>query len=93
MLDQKGCAIDLFHHNTEFAIPFLVSNRGYGMLWHHPGIGRVELARNLTRWTSHAARQMDYWVTAGSCPEILREYARATGMPPLMPDSRRPSTS
>jgi hypothetical protein len=41
----------------------------------------------MTRWTSHAARQMDYWVTAGSYPEIMREYARATGMPPLMPDS------
>jgi len=87
MLDQKGCTIDLFHHNTEFAIPFAVSNRGYGMLWHHPGIGRVELSRNMTRWSSNAARQMDYWVTAGSYAEIMREYARATGMPPLMPDS------
>jgi len=40
-LNQKGAVIELVQRNTEVSIPFLVSNLGYGLLWNHPGIGRV----------------------------------------------------
>lgn len=85
LLDQKGCVIDLWHRNTEVSIPFLVSSRGYGFLWHNPAVGRVELGRNATRWVAEAARQMDYWVTAGSPPEIMAHYADATGHAAMLP--------
>ncbi len=45
-LNQKGCTIDLIQRNTEVSIPFLFSSRGYGLLWHNPGVGRVELGNN-----------------------------------------------
>ena len=51
-LDQKGCVIELQQRNTEVAIPFLVSSRGYGFLWNNPGVGRVELGMNATRWVA-----------------------------------------
>ena len=57
LLDQKGCVIDLWHRNTEVSIPFLVSSRGYGFLWHNPAVGRVELGRNATRWVAEASRR------------------------------------
>ena len=41
----------------------LLSSRGYGFLWNMPGVGRVELGANRTRWAADAARQIDYWVT------------------------------
>lgn len=86
-LDQKGCVIDLVQYNTEVAIPFLLSSRGYGFLWNCPAIGRVELAHNGTRWTAEAAPQLDYWITVGNTPaDILARYAEATGHPPLLPD-------
>ena len=85
LLDQKGCVIDLWHRNTEVSIPFLVSNRGYGFLWHNPAVGRVELGRNATRWVAEASRQLDYWVTAGSYAEIMAHYADATGHAPMLP--------
>ncbi|MEX2606659.1 MAG: TIM-barrel domain-containing protein, partial [Kiritimatiellia bacterium] len=86
-LDQKGCVIDLVHSNCEIAIPFTLSNRGYGFLWHNPGVGRVELGHTLTRWVADASPQFDYWVTAGDSPkEILRHYAAATGFPPMLPE-------
>jgi alpha-D-xyloside xylohydrolase len=85
LLDQKGCVVDLWHRNTEVSIPFLVSSRGYGFLWHNPAVGRVELGRNGTRWVAEAARQMDYWITAGSYPEIMAHYADATGHAPVLP--------
>ncbi len=86
-LDQKGCVLDLMHRNTEVSIPFMVSNKGYGFLWNHPGLGRVELGRNETRWVAEAAHQIDLWVVCEQTPaEILRRYAEVTGFPSEFPD-------
>jgi len=85
-LDQKGCVIDLLQCNTEVAIPFLFSNRGYGFLWNNPAVGRVELGKNATRWVADATPQVDYWITAGETPaEIMGHYADATGHVPMLP--------
>jgi alpha-D-xyloside xylohydrolase len=86
LLDQKGAVVDLVQRNGEVSIPFLLSSRGYGLLWNNPAIGRVELAANGTRWTADSARQIDYWITAGSPAQILRSYADATGHSPLLPE-------
>jgi alpha-D-xyloside xylohydrolase len=87
LLDQKGAVIDLIQRNTEVSVPFALSSRGYGLLWNMPGVGRVELAANGTRWTADAARQIDYWVTTAATPaEIVSHYASATGLPPMLPD-------
>jgi len=86
-LDQKGAVIELVQRNTEVSIPFLVSSQGYGLLWNHPGIGRVELGTTVTRWVSEATRQWDYWITAADEPaDIVRAYGEVTGRAPLMPD-------
>lgn len=85
--DLKGCVIDLHQKNTEMSIPFLMSSRGYGLLWNSPGIGRVEMAENRTKWVMEATKQLDYVVVAGGSPaEILRDYTALTGRPPVMPD-------
>lgn len=86
LLDQKGAVIDLVQRNTEVCVPFALSNRGYGFLWNMPGVGRVELAANRTRWVADGARQIDYWVTTGSTPaDVVSRYSTATGLPPMMP--------
>ena len=86
-LDQKGLVIDLVQRNAEVSIPFVVSSRGYGLLWNLPAVGRVEFADNGTRWVADSARQIDYWITAGDTPaEILAHYADATGHAPVLPD-------
>lgn len=85
--DQKGLVIDLVQRNTEVAIPFVCSSRGYGLLWNNPALGRVELAADATRWVAEAGRQIDYWITAGDTPaQITQAYAEATGRPPLPPE-------
>jgi alpha-D-xyloside xylohydrolase len=87
LLNQRGCVIRLQQTNTEIAIPFVLSSRGYGFLWNNPAIGRVELAENFTRWVAEATRQLDYYVVAGDAPaEILEKYVTATGRPPLLPE-------
>ncbi|HKN99317.1 MAG TPA: TIM-barrel domain-containing protein, partial [Pseudonocardiaceae bacterium] len=86
-LDQKGLVLDLVQRNAEVTVPFLLSSRGYGFLWNMPGVGRVELAGNGTRWVADSARQLDYWVTVGDDPAgILANYADATGHPPMLPE-------
>ncbi|MEV0235866.1 TIM-barrel domain-containing protein [Nonomuraea sp. NPDC050786] len=86
LLDQKGAAIDLLQRNGEVTIPLLVSDRGYGLLWNSPAIGRVELAETGTRWVADSARQIDYWVTVGQPADVLRRYADATGHSPELPE-------
>jgi alpha-D-xyloside xylohydrolase len=87
LLDQKGCVLELTHRNSQISIPFLVSSHGYGLLWHHPGMGRVELGRTQTRWVADATRLADYVVTTGdSYADILERYADLTGHPPALPE-------
>lgn len=84
-LDLKGLALDLVQRNGEVSIPFVLSNRGYGLLWNVPAIGRVEFADNGTRWLAGQAREIDYWLTAGEPAAILARYADATGHVPELP--------
>jgi alpha-D-xyloside xylohydrolase len=87
LLDNKGAVIDLEQRNTEVCIPFYLSSLDYGFLWNNPGVGRVELGTNLTRWVMEATRGIDYYIVAGDTPaEILEKYIDATGHPPLLPD-------
>jgi alpha-D-xyloside xylohydrolase len=86
LLDQKGTVLDLIQRNGEVTIPFLLSSRGYGLLWNNPAIGRVELAANGTRWVADSARQIDYWITTGTPARILGRYADACGHAPRLPD-------
>ena len=87
LLDNKGSVIDLEQRNTEVCIPFYISSLGYGFLWNNPGVGRVELGTNMTRWVMEATRGIDYYIVAGDTPaEILEKYIDATGHPPLLPD-------
>ena len=86
-LDWKGCTLELAQRNSQASVPFVMSSRGYGMLWHNPAVGYVTFGENRTTWRAEATRQMDYWITAADTPEgISLNYARATGFAPMMPE-------
>ncbi len=86
-MDLKGVSTTLLQQNAHAVIPFVVSSRGYGMLWNNPATGKAEFARNVTRWTADATGVLDYWITAGDSPaQIVRAYADATGHSPDIPD-------
>ena len=85
-INIKGLALDLVQRNGEVSIPFVLSDRGYGLLWNVPAVGRVEFAENATRWQAGQAREIDYWLTAAPAPAaILARYADATGHAPELP--------
>jgi alpha-D-xyloside xylohydrolase len=87
LLDQKGCVLELTHRNSQVSIPLLVSSRGYGLLWHNPGVGRVELGRTQTRWVAEATRAIDYVVMTGDgYGGVMERYADLTGHTPMLPE-------
>ncbi len=87
ILDLKGTTFELAHRNSQASVPFVMSSRGYGFLWHNPAIGRATFGSNRTEWVAGSTRQLDYWITAGSSPSaISTAYAKATGFVPMMPE-------
>jgi alpha-D-xyloside xylohydrolase len=85
-LNQKGCVVDLEQSNSQIAIPFYLSDRGYAFLWNNPAMGRVELGLNQTRWVADKTRLMDYVVFAGDQPaDLLQKLSDAIGYPSLLP--------
>lgn len=87
LLDWKGATLELAQRNSQASVPFYISSRGYGFLWHNPAIGSVSFGTNRTTWHAQSTKQMDYWITAGDTPaQISLAYARATGFAPEMPE-------
>ena len=87
ILDWKGSTVELAHRNSQASVPFVMSSRGYGFLWHNPAIGYASFGLNRTTWHAESTKQLDYWVTAGDTPEeISLHYAQATGFVPMMPE-------
>ncbi len=87
ILNWKNCTLELAHRNSQASVPFCISSRGYGFLWHNPAIGEVTFGKNRTTWRAESTKQLDYFITAGDTPaDISRNYARATGFPPEMPE-------
>jgi alpha-D-xyloside xylohydrolase len=48
ILDIKGWDLDLWQHNTHVVVPFLVSSRGYGVLWDNLSYTRFGDRREFT---------------------------------------------
>ena len=86
-LDIKGTDIELAQRNSQASVPFLLSSRGYGLLWNNPAVGRAVFGKNITSFEAKSTKALDYWVTAGDTPaEIEEAYAAVTGKVPMMPD-------
>ncbi len=87
VMNFKGCTLELAPRNKQASVPFVLSSRGYGLLWNNPAIGRVTFGENYTQWEAEETDGLDYWITAGDSPRgIERSYADATGHAPMMPE-------
>ncbi|MEM1581633.1 MAG: glycoside hydrolase family 31 protein [Candidatus Bathyarchaeia archaeon] len=90
VFNYKGRSITLIQRNWDVAIPFLVSSRGYGILWDNCSMTRVDSFKDdegdkLT-WWSEAADSIDYYFIYGpSMDDIIASYRELTGSAPLLP--------
>lgn len=86
-LNQKFNRLLLEQRNSQVSIPFVLSNKGYGMFWNNPAVGWVSFGKNVTEWYAASTKQMDYWITAKGTPaEIEEQFADVVGKVPMMPD-------
>ncbi|MFT3984389.1 MAG: glycoside hydrolase family 31 protein [Lachnospiraceae bacterium] len=86
-LDLKGLDLELAHRNSQASVPFLLSSRGYGLLWNNPGIGRAVLGKNIMSFEAYSTKILDYWIVAEDTPAQIEEaYASVTGRVPMMPE-------
>jgi alpha-D-xyloside xylohydrolase len=91
-LDHRGhvvrCWADyLAPAAPSFCVPFLVTNKGYGLLWDNPSKTTIEPGFNeQTRWTSQVGDRVSFFVIAGdSADEIYAGYKRLTGPTHMLP--------
>jgi alpha-D-xyloside xylohydrolase len=70
-------------------VPFVVTNKGYGLLWDNPSKTTVQFGFNdATRWTSDVGQRVSFFVIAGnSYDEIYSGYSLLTGDTPMLPKS------
>ena len=70
-----------------FCVPFLVTNKGYGLLWDNPSKTTFEGGFNgRTKWTSQVGDRVSFFVIAGkNSDEIYEGYRLLTGPTPMLP--------
>jgi alpha-D-xyloside xylohydrolase len=68
-------------------VPFVVTNRGYGMIWDNPSRTTIEPGFNeQTKWTSEVGDRVSFFVIAGNTTdEIYAGYRLLTGATPMLP--------
>lgn len=87
LFNYRGATVELAQDNTDVAIPFMVSSKGYGLIWNTAAFTYVDnrFPLELT-FTSIAGRSIDYYFIYG--PEIdtiIHKYRSMTGHTPLLP--------
>lgn len=93
-LDLRGRVIDCQHWydaptGETVCVPFMVSSKGYGIVWDNPSDTRfVAAIRGRTSFQSKVGERLSFFVITGDTPNaIYSAYARLTGKTPIPPKS------
>lgn len=94
VLDLRGRSLECAHDYNAAAgpsvcVPFVVTNKGYALLWDNPSKTRVGFAFNeQTKWTSQVGQRVSFFVIVGDTYDQLYEgYRLLTGSVPMLPKS------
>jgi alpha-D-xyloside xylohydrolase len=73
--------------SPSYCVPFLVTNKGYGIVWDNSSVTTIYPAFDgQTRWTSTLGKRVSYFVIAGkTTDEIYEGYRLLTGAIPMLP--------
>lgn len=93
-LDRRGHSVLCAHDynapsGQSVCVPFVVTNKGYGIVWDNPAKTRVSFGFNdTTTWTSDVGQRVSFFVIAGKTyDEIYSGYKLLTGDTPMLPKS------
>lgn len=89
IMNYKGKTLSLDQQNGEIALPFLVSNRGYGILWDNYSLTKFDgdVSSNARySFTSESGTMVNYYFLYGpTIDRVISSYRTATGVAPLFP--------
>ena len=92
ILDYRGRTVDCKHFydapaGETVCVPFLVTNKGYGIVWDNPSDTVVSAGiHGHTTWKSNVGERVSYFVITGtSLDEMYAGYRKITGTTPLPP--------
>lgn len=90
-LDLRGHSVRSWHDynaagGASVGVPFVVTNKGYGLLWDNPSKTTVDFGFNeQTRWSSEVGNRVSFFVIAGrDYDEIYSGYRQLTGATPML---------
>jgi alpha-D-xyloside xylohydrolase len=93
-LDRRGHVVRCAHDydapsGQSVCVPFVVSSKGYGLLWDNAAKTTVQFGFNdVNRWTSEVGQRVSFFVIAGKTyDEIYSGYRLLTGDVPMLPKS------
>ncbi|HEU5402504.1 MAG TPA: TIM-barrel domain-containing protein [Terriglobales bacterium] len=71
----------------DVCVPFMVSSRGYGLVWDNPSKTTVDLGFNgRNNWSSEVGQRVSFFVIAGNTTdEIYEGYRHLTGVTQMLP--------
>ncbi|MGA2535880.1 MAG: TIM-barrel domain-containing protein [Terracidiphilus sp.] len=91
-LDHRGHPVRCWNDYTapaapSFCVPFLITNKGYGLLWDNPSKTLISPGFNeQTNWTSEVGERVSFFVIAGeTADEIYAGYKLLTGPTHMLP--------
>jgi len=91
-LDLRDHRISCWHDYSALGgenvcVPFLVSSRGYGLIWDNPSRTTIDLGFNQhNAWSSEVGDRVSFFVIAGDkVDEIYEGYRQITGVTHLLP--------
>jgi len=91
LFNYVGNEVVLSQRNpTESAVPLLVSDEGYGIMWDNPSLSKVKITKgdhdfcDLEYWCEEGP--LDYYVIyGGNADGVVSKYRELTGPAPLLP--------
>jgi alpha-D-xyloside xylohydrolase len=91
-LDHRGHKVECWADyqsagGPNFCVPFLVTNKGYGLLWDNPSKTTILPGFNeQTKWISQVGQRVSFFVVAGATTdELYAGYRLLTGDTPMLP--------
>jgi alpha-D-xyloside xylohydrolase len=92
-LDRRGHVIECAHDydapsGQSVCVPFLITNKGYGLVWDNPSKTTISLGfNNQNTFKSQVGQRVSFFVIAGDYDAIYRGYRLLTGDVPMLPKS------
>lgn len=86
-MGYRGEQVELKHLNSAIAMPFVLTNRKYGLLWDNNGKTIVDFAKeDHMNWVSQTGEEGCYYFIKGNTmDEIIEGYWMLTGPAPMIP--------